>query len=1328
VRRRLLLTLIPTVIFAFLLLGVSEAVATYREPTTAPQAPARVAEDRPWQLLPFSLSHPPTFTLFPAKPLVIDRRPPTPKIGFALHVPITTFQPLPKPLTPRSAELFDKWIFQIDERIVEEGGSIVYVTRYGNFTFSAANPAGPVTVRSFGALAGDLSLEARVQYWLLIDGEPAALETSRIVEKTRAALAYEAVFTRGENRLAVTVRWDFLIGAKTTIDVRRISGGGDFRVALASTIPEGNLDPDISLLREPPASLVPIGVRDRIIVKAGLTQYVVDWSDEPDGADPHAGALNGLSGIIVLFKTNHGHVDPATKAQVFGPTTVNIDFSTTGEKTLLTMSTTLQAGGQNVIVVSHVFNGAVNAGAGATWRIKKGATILYETKISNESVQGGGQRAKHVMIIAVDSSPSGNDSYTFTLNLTTTVSTSGASHVQGIVIKTGDAQWAYNTTAVSISAGATATVVSLSTSYPANSKVVALAFIYPYNTGSADALLGAGNVKLKLDTTVISSNQFSPGSYSSILPAHVNLEWFGNVSTSPQTWSVEVTNGSSYTFGAYAVIATFTVVDGAFLDTNSVALTNGSQVTVGSLSTTLIGDVAVIGLAAAENTSSTSVVFNANDVVLQKDNSSTNQISNLVCWYLEPSSYSGRSGIMPLFRVDTDVTNPSYQIKMTARASGINGEAKIVVFIVRLQVMAKYSLASGGNPVSGSITMRYVSDGATRILVLSTSYQSVLVDAGSSINVDFVSSGSNQYERWAYSGGGNYTTTVTSNLVLDLLYYDQLKVTLIPVTVSPYTAKTSSSNYASVTGKTFNANYQYSVWENGTSPSIWVDRGGNIAWSQTTSGSTSTHRWATAGSITLENIQSASTSSAYYYEQWLVTWQIALASGSTPLSSSNYAWARGKQFGGDLVLSPLVTTQTDWVDHNSTIWIATPTSGSTNTRRWINYGESFVVSSSGTYNFNVQEEVLVTLRIWDADHANVVRGTEGLVILMHNGSLSPTLTCTGGICPSLLQANVEHYVKSLWWRGYAVENGTADWSRFRAPFTPKSSEAGSTTDIVFPRIWAGLGGSDAEIWLRSQSVVTSVIWDSGRQVIYIQSEKTPGETYFYYGYMGKTPMYIYIDGVLFSDVGYEVDTVNQIIRISVGGGSLLFDFSGKTQPPPTTDISSLVQQLYAIVSRLTIQQPSAPAVSVPTIDLSFLRNIYASLAAAFDRISPVPSSIAFPGIFLIAVTGTIYYALTRARRQPAGPKGEPREVVVVRESPMKAGLLRWIASTLASTAVLAPLLYYVLPTLFPQHFERPAMDFRLFLFAVLAATAVAVVFVAIITIGVGRQRGELREA
>ena len=386
---------------------------------------------------------------------------------------------------------------------------------------------------------------------------------------------------------------------------------------------------------------------------------------------------------------------PATHAQVFGPTTVNPGLTTTGEKTLLTMSTTFPAGGKNVIIAVLMPSSAFDAGSRfrATLRIKKGATILYETYIS-QAFNYAGQRAKPVMLLAVDNNPAGNDSYTFTINITSAGSATGAVHVQGMVIKTDDAGWAYNTTGVLVSPGFRATITSLTTAYPANSKVVALMFMYGGPTPSGQHLVGAGNVGLRLDTTVISSSQFNMGGYGSYMPFLASLVWLGTVASSSQTWVAELTNGSTATYTVYAEIVTFTVADGAFLDTGSVALTSGTQVTVGSLSTTLTGDVVVVGLAAAENTGTSDVTaFNANDVVLQKDNSSTGQIANLVEWLLERTSYHGRSGILPLLRCDTGVSNPSYQIKMTARASGINGEAKIAAFILATMVGVSDSLS-----------------------------------------------------------------------------------------------------------------------------------------------------------------------------------------------------------------------------------------------------------------------------------------------------------------------------------------------------------------------------------------------------------------------------------------------------------------------------------------------------------------------------------------------------------------------------------------------------------------------------------------------------------
>jgi hypothetical protein len=375
---------------------------------------------------------------------------------------------------------------------------------------------------------------------------------------------------------------------------------------------------------------------------------------------------------------------PAMAAQVFGPTTVDPGFTSTGEKTLLTMSTTLPAGGRNVIIVSFVKEGNLNIAALGTYRIYKGSTLLYET-LGTQYFSYFGTRAMHVLLVAVDNSPVGNDTYHFRINITSAGASTAAIHVQGIVIKADDAVWRYNASTVTISAGATATVTSISTSFPANSKAAAIAVVFAYHSTTGDYILNAGNIKLKLGGTVISSNEFGTGAYSNQVHLCVSLGWLGPVPASSQTWSVEITNNTSVSFIAYAIIAAFTVVDGAFLDTGSVPLTSGSQVTVGSLSTTLTGDVAVIALAAAENTTSMTVTaFNAGDVVLQRNHSTTGQISNLTSWRIWQTTYDGRSGVLPLFSLDRGVSNPSYQVKMTARASGINGEAKILAFTLNV--------------------------------------------------------------------------------------------------------------------------------------------------------------------------------------------------------------------------------------------------------------------------------------------------------------------------------------------------------------------------------------------------------------------------------------------------------------------------------------------------------------------------------------------------------------------------------------------------------------------------------------------------------------------
>jgi hypothetical protein len=244
--------------------------------------------------------------------------------------------------------------------------------------------------------------------------------------------------------------------------------------------------------------------------------------------------------------------------------------------------------------------------ARGTFRIYKGSTLLYETKITGEYFTYTRTRPFHHLLIAVDNSPAGNDSYSFRINVTTAASSSASVHVQGMVIKADTAVWGYNTTAVNIASGGTGTVTSINANFSSGSKVAIIATVYAgaATTTGGDYLVGAGNIKLKSGTTVVSSNQFNIGSYRDIYPLRASLIYLDTPTSDSQTYSVEITNGSTQAHNCFAEIVAFDVTDAAFLDTGSVAV-GTSQTTVGNLSTTLSGDVAVIALAAAERTATT---------------------------------------------------------------------------------------------------------------------------------------------------------------------------------------------------------------------------------------------------------------------------------------------------------------------------------------------------------------------------------------------------------------------------------------------------------------------------------------------------------------------------------------------------------------------------------------------------------------------------------------------------------------------------------------------------------------------------------------------------
>jgi hypothetical protein len=527
-------------------------------------------------------------------------------------------------------------------------------------------------------------------FWLLLGGSYGLSAGYTVWRADDMVFQSEARVTRQPSTYAMRMTWNFTYsryGPKITIEVWKVSGPTrDFQVVWAG-LARGVVDAlglDVGSLGGVDTFL---GMRTglRLSFQEGMpdtwTQYLrVDWGDEGAAETWLANvSILGLSfyGWLVRFGVNDALIDPGVN--VFGPNTINPGFNTAGEKTLLTMNTNLPSGGKNIILVSYAVYAA--SAASGTFRIYKGSTLLYETMI-NEYFTADGNRAFHYLLMAVDNSPAGNDSYSFRINITAVDTYSTSVHVQGMVVKADTAVWGYNDTEVSIASGGTGTVTSINTSFPSGSKVAVIATVYAAaatNTGG-NYLVGAGNIKLKSGSTVVASNQFNIGSYRDKYPLRASLIYLHTPTSGSQTYSVEITNGSTQAHNCFAEIVAFDVADAAFLDTNSVAI-GTTQTTVGNLTTTLSGDVAVIALAAAERTATNDGnTFLANTVVLQKDNSSTDQISNLLTWYIFRTSYNARSGVLPLFRYDTNVSNPSYQVKMTANSGSPNGEAKILAF------------------------------------------------------------------------------------------------------------------------------------------------------------------------------------------------------------------------------------------------------------------------------------------------------------------------------------------------------------------------------------------------------------------------------------------------------------------------------------------------------------------------------------------------------------------------------------------------------------------------------------------------------------------------
>jgi hypothetical protein len=378
---------------------------------------------------------------------------------------------------------------------------------------------------------------------------------------------------------------------------------------------------------------------------------------------------------------------------VYDGSVVNINCSTTGEKTVATINTDLPSGVNSIIAIMQI--GYVTVGGiYFVFEVKKGTTILSQDEFSTTApVTSDIHRDSCRFLLARDTSASANETYTIVMNVTRAASATIAVEVKCIIVNVSYSAFV-DGSQVTAPSGSATTLVSLSTSLPSGNYVVVTA-IAGYPSVTANYLIGAGNLRLKKGTTVVASNQFNWGSYSSSQYLYGFLIYYDAGSSANPSYSVEVYNASGTSFYFEAKLLVFRVNQGWFQDTGSVALST-SETTIVNLSTSLSAqtEVGTIASVQFENTTTSSVVIvNTGNLKLQMNNSTTDQQVNDIEIYATDTSHSGRAPFVGLAKKWVASGNDSFQVKATStQSSGVNAETKIVAFAVVVPVAYQTTL------------------------------------------------------------------------------------------------------------------------------------------------------------------------------------------------------------------------------------------------------------------------------------------------------------------------------------------------------------------------------------------------------------------------------------------------------------------------------------------------------------------------------------------------------------------------------------------------------------------------------------------------------------
>jgi hypothetical protein len=305
---------------------------------------------------------------------------------------------------------------------------------------------------------------------------------------------------------------------------------------------------------------------------------------------------------------------------------------------------------------------------------------------------------------------------------------------------------------------------------------------------------------------------------------------------------------------------------------------------------------------------------------------------------ITPTTVPGAPGTQYLFINWTGTGTGSYNGSASSYSVTMsNPITETANWLTQYQVPARYSISDGSTPPP-NIVLSGTQSGSAFAIALSTSNQSVWLDASTSwwVNVSLPTSPTT--EQWIANSG--ISGSVSVGTVISPLYYHQYKMTL----------SYSVSGGGSPSAPTFTANQYGSAYGQVLTTGAtgyWFDSGSSWNITNPLTGSGSTERWQSS-QPTSGTVASSQTIAFLYYHQYLMTLSYSVSGGGSP-SAPSFAT---NQFGSSAPQTLTTSATGYWFDSGSSWSLTNPLGGSGPSERWqSSQPTSGTVASSQTIAF-----------------------------------------------------------------------------------------------------------------------------------------------------------------------------------------------------------------------------------------------------------------------------------------------------------------------------------------------------------------------------------------